>query len=60
LASITVVSLFAITALIFYQSKINALLIVLLTLFVIYKHKDNIKRLKEGTEKRLGSKKQAV
>ena len=60
LASITVVSLFAITALIFYQSKINALLIVLLALFVIYKHKDNINRLKEGTEKRLGSKKQAV
>lgn len=57
LASITVVSLFAITALIFYSSKINALLIVLLALFVIYKHKDNIKRLKEGTEKRLGSKK---
>ena len=57
LASITVVSLFAITALVFYSSKINALLIVLLALFVIYKHKDNIKRLKEGTEKRLGSKK---
>ena len=57
LASITVVTLFALTALVFYSSKINALLIVLLALFVIYKHKDNIKRLKEGTEKRLGSKK---
>ena len=57
LASITVVSLFAITALVFYTSKINALLIVLLALFVIYKHKDNIRRLKEGSEKRLGSKK---
>ena len=57
LASITAVTLFALTALIFYSSKINALLIVLLALFVIYKHKDNIKRLKEGTEKRLGSKK---
>ena len=58
LASITVVSLFAITALIFYTSKVNALLIVLLALFVIYKHKENIKRLKNGTEKKLGSKKQ--
>lgn len=57
LASITAVTLFALTALVFYSSKINALLIVLLALFVIYKHKDNIKRLKEGTEKRLGSKK---
>lgn len=57
LASITVVSLFGLTALIFYSSKINALLIVLLALFVIYKHSDNIKRLKEGTEKKLGSKK---
>ena len=58
LASITVVSLFAITALIFYTTKVNALLIVLLALFVIYKHKENIKRLKNGTEKKLGSKKQ--
>ena len=58
LASITVVSLFAITALIFYTSKVNALLILLLALFVIYKHKENIKRLKNGTEKKLGSKKQ--
>ena len=57
LASISVQALFALSALIFYDNKLNALCVVSLAIFVIYKHKDNIKRLKHGTEKRLGSKK---
>ena len=57
LASISVQALFALSALIFYDNKLNALCVVSLAIFVIYKHKDNIKRLKQGTEKRLGSKK---
>ena len=57
LASISVQILFALSALAFYTDKLNALCVSLLAIFVIYKHKDNIKRLKNKTEKKLGFKK---
>lgn len=57
LASITMQIMFSLSAWIFYSNKINALLVTLLGIYIIYKHKDNIKRILDGTESYLFGKK---
>ena len=52
-SSISVEALFSITAWITYTSKFNALLVTLLSVYVIYKHKANIQRIMNGTEAKL-------
>lgn len=57
LASITMQVLFSITGWIFYEDKMCALLVTLLAIYIIYKHRANIQRIMNGTESSLKSKK---
>lgn len=57
LASITIACLFPVFALIRGQSKEILIFSLAASLFVIYKHRDNIKRLLRGEENKVGVKK---
>lgn len=57
LASITMQTLFTLSAWLTYSNKMNAILVTLLAIYVIYKHKANIKRIINGTESSLKKKK---
>lgn len=56
LASITAASLFPILVIFFDRSFSNVLVSILIAILVIYKHKENIVRLRNGTEAKINEK----